>query len=379
MATSSALPRIAVTAGEPAGIGPELVAMLAASDLAADLVAIGASDLIAAAARSRGITLQLEKYDGEPRGSRAAGHLRYIEVPLGAPVVAGKLDVRNAGHVIAMLTRAADGCQVGGLSRPSLASEGRSRPSMVSAALGLLPGALGLLPGEFDAVVTAPVQKSIIADSGVAFSGHTEFFARRAGCEVVMLLTTPGGGRLGGDLRVALATTHLPLSAVPAAITRAGLVQTLRILCDDLIGRFGIAAPRVAVLGLNPHAGEGGHLGHEEIDTIIPAIEQMRAAGFDLAGPLPADTAFLPAQLVRFDAVLAMYHDQGLPVLKHAGFGHGVNVTLGLPYVRTSVDHGTALDLAGTGRADASSMLAAAQLALDLAARQSAVDGASAR
>jgi 4-hydroxythreonine-4-phosphate dehydrogenase len=241
---------------------------------------------------------------------------------------------------------------------------------MASGALGLLPVALGLLPGgEFDAVVTAPVQKSIIADAGIAFTGHTEFFAQRAGCDVVMLLTAPGGGRLGGDLRVALATTHLPLSAVPAAITRPGLVRTLRILCDDLIGRFGIAAPRVAVLGLNPHAGEGGHLGHEEIDTIIPAIEQLRAAGFDIAGPLPADTAFLPSQLVRFDAVLAMYHDQGLPVLKHAGFGHGVNVTLGLPFIRTSVDHGTALDLAGTGKADASSMIAAAKLAVELASR----------
>jgi 4-hydroxythreonine-4-phosphate dehydrogenase len=336
MTTTTALPRIAVTAGEPAGIGPELVAALAASDLAADLVAIGDSGLIQAAARARGIALRIEAFDGSPRSARAPGSLRCIDVPLGAPVVAGKLDVRNAGHVVAMLARAADGC----------------------------------LREDFDAVVTAPVQKSIIADSGVAFSGHTEFFAQRAGCDVVMLLTTAGGGRLDGDLRVALATTHLPLAAVPAAITRTGLVRTLRILHDDLIGRFGIAAPRVAVLGLNPHAGEGGHLGREEIDTIIPAIEQMRAAGFDLAGPLPADTAFVPAQLRRFDAVLAMYHDQGLPVLKHAGFGHGVNVTLGLPFIRTSVDHGTALDLAGTGKADASSMLAAAALALQLAARR---------
>jgi len=342
MATTTALPRIAVTAGEPAGIGPELVAALAASDLAADLVAIGNRDLIAAAAHSRGIALQIETYADEPRSARAAGNLRCIDIALGAPVIPGRLDVRNAAHVIAMLTRAADGCRSG---------------------------------SEFDAVVTAPVQKSIIADSGVAFSGHTEFFAQRAACDVVMLLTTAGGGRLGGDLRVALATTHLPLSAVPAAITRSGLVRTLHVLCDDLIGRFGIAAPRVAVLGLNPHAGEGGHLGHEEIDTIIPAIEQVRAAGFDLVGPLPADTAFLPSQLLRFDAVLAMYHDQGLPVLKHAGFGHGVNVTLGLPYVRTSVDHGTALDLAGTGKANASSMIAAAKLALDLATRRPDIAG----
>jgi len=329
------LPRIAITAGEPAGIGPELVAALAATDLAADLIAIGNTDLIARAAQQRGIALQIESFDGKPRGVRAAGQLRCIDIALAAAVNDGRLDVRNAQHVIAMLTRAADGC----------------------------------LHREFDALVTAPVQKSIIADAGIAFTGHTEFFAQRSGSDVVMLLTTPGGGRLDGDLRVALATTHLPLSAVPGAITRSGLVRTLQILCDDLIGRFGIAAPRVAVLGLNPHAGEHGHLGHEEIDTIIPAIEQLRAAGFDIAGPLPADTAFLPSHLVRFDAILAMYHDQGLPVLNTAGFGHGVNVTLGLPFIRTSVDHGTALDLAGTGKADVSSMIAAARLALDLASR----------
>ncbi len=359
MATPTALPRIAVTAGEPAGIGPELVAALAATDLAADLIAIGNTNLIARAAQQRGIALQMEAFDGEARTARAAGHLRCIDIALPAAVSAGKLDVRNARHVIAMLTRAADGCLRG--SRRSEAAEGSSRLPVASAALGLLP--------EFDGVVTAPVQKSIIADAGIAFTGHTEFFAQRSDSDVVMLLTTPGGGRLDGDLRVALATTHLPLSAVPNAITRTGLVRTLRILCDDLIGRFGIAAPRVAVLGLNPHAGENGHLGREEIETISPAIEQLRAAGFDIVGPLPADTAFLPSQLVRFDAVLAMYHDQGLPVLKHAGFGHGVNVTLGLPFIRTSVDHGTALDLAGTGKADASSMIAAANLALELASR----------
>jgi len=335
MATTTALPRIAITAGEPAGIGPELVAALAVTELAADLIAIGNADLILRSALTRGITLKIEAFDGTRRSVRAPGHMRCIDIALAAPVAAGQLEVRNAHHVIAMLTRAADGC----------------------------------LRGEFEAVVTAPVQKSIIADAGIAFTGHTEFFAQRAGSDVVMLLTAPGGGRLDGDLRVALATTHLPLAAVPAAITREGLVRTLRILCDDLIGRFGIAAPRVAVLGLNPHAGENGHLGREEIDTIIPAIEQLRAAGFDIAGPLPADTAFVPSQLVRFDAVLAMYHDQGLPVVKHAGFGQGVNVTLGLPFIRTSVDHGTALDLAGTGKADASSMIAAAKLALEFALR----------
>jgi 4-hydroxythreonine-4-phosphate dehydrogenase len=340
MAKTAALPRIAITAGEPAGIGPELVAALAATDLAADLIAIGNAELILRSAPTRGIALQIESFDGTRRSARAPGHLRSIDIALAAPAVAGQLDVRNAHHVITMLTRAADDC----------------------------------LHRVFDAVVTAPVQKSIIADAGIAFTGHTEFFAQRAGSDVVMLLTAPGGGRLGRDLRVALATTHLPLAAVPAAITREGLVRTLRIVCDDLIGRFGIAAPRIAVLGLNPHAGEGGHLGREEIDTIIPAIEQLRAAGFDIAGPLPADTAFLPSQLARFDAVLAMYHDQGLPVLKHAGFGHGINVTLGLPFIRTSVDHGTALDLAGTGKADASSMIAAAKLALELVSRAEAFE-----
>jgi 4-hydroxythreonine-4-phosphate dehydrogenase len=354
---SATLPRIALTAGEPAGVGPELVAALAATSLQADLVAIADASLLRRAAQQRGVDLQLELFDGSPRDRRAPGILRCIDIPLAVPAVPGKLDATNARYVLDTLARGADGCT----------------------------------SGDFDAIVTGPVQKSIIADAGFAFTGHTEFFAQRAGCDVVMLLTAStgaaragdegarlaapavtGGGRFGGDLRVALATTHLPLSAVPAAITQAGLVRTLRILCDDLIGCFGIAAPRVAVLGLNPHAGEGGHLGREEIDTIIPAIEQLRAAGFDLVGPLPADTAFLPAQLARFDAVLAMYHDQGLPVLKHAGFGHAVNVTLGLPFIRTSVDHGTALDLAGTGKADASSLEAATRLALKLVANRAA-------
>ena len=339
---SAALPRIALTAGEPAGVGPELVAALAATGLQADLVAIADQNLLRRAAQQRGVELQLEAFDGSRRDRRKPGVLRCIDIPLAVPAIAGKLDPGNARYVLDTLARGADGCA----------------------------GA------DFDALVTGPVQKSIIADAGFAFTGHTEFFAQRARCDVVMMLVAPnpdrGGGRFGGDLRVALATTHLPLSAVPAAVTQAGLVRTLRILCDDLIGRFGIAAPRIGVLGLNPHAGEGGHLGREEIDTIIPALEQLRAAGFDLVGPLPADTAFLPSQLVRFDAVLAMYHDQGLPVLKHAGFGHAVNVTLGLPYIRTSVDHGTALDLAGTGKADASSLEAAARLALELAARRAA-------
>jgi len=206
------------------------------------------------------------------------------------------------------------------------------------------------------------VQKSVINDAGEHFTGHTELFAQRAGCEVVMMLASP-------ELRVALATTHLPLANVPAAITRESLTRILHILHAELIAKFGIANPRIAVLGLNPHAGESGHLGHEEIDTIIPALDMLRDEGMQLIGPLPADTAFVRAMRARYDAVLAMYHDQALPVLKSEAFDRTVNITLGLPFVRTSVDHGTALDLAGTGRADASSMFAAADMALQLATR----------
>jgi len=335
------LPRIAITAGEPAGIGPELVAALAATDLAADLVAIADRELLKSAAAARNIALDLEDYPAARLGQRRPGTLRCLHVPLRVPAVPGQLDPRNGPYVIDTLARAADGCA----------------------------------SGEFAALVTAPVQKSAVADAGIAFTGHTEFFAERAGYDVVMMLVAPDiGGRVlpnpnadAGALRVALATTHLPLARVPEAITRAGLVRTLTILCDELIAKFGIAAPRVVVLGLNPHAGEAGHLGREEIDVIIPAIEQVRAAGFDIVGPLPADTAFVATQRMRFDAVLAMYHDQGLPVLKALGFGDSVNVTLGLPWIRTSVDHGTALDLAGKGRADASSLIAATRLALNLA------------
>ena len=331
------LPRLAITAGEPAGIGPELVAKLAATDIAADLVAIADPDLLGAAARSAAsISASRTTIRASPIPARAPGELRILPMSLSAAATPGAPDPRNAAYVLATLARAADGAA----------------------------------KGEFAAIVTAPVHKGVINDAGVPFTGHTEFFAQRARREVVMMLVAGGeNARNGGDLRVALATTHLPLAAVPAAITRAGLVRTLRILCDELIMRFGIAAPRIAVLGLNPHAGESGHLGREEIDAIAPAITQLRAAGFDVSGPLPADTAFVPAQLARFDAVLAMYHDQGLPVLKYAGFGHAVNVTLGLPYVRTSVDHGTALDLAGSGKADAGSLVAATRLALVLAAR----------
>ena len=319
-------PRLAVTLGEPAGIGAELVAALAATDLRADLIAIGDKDSLLLAAQTCGIALQLDADDGQWRRERAPGSLRYVHVPAPAPIVPGRLDVRNAPYVVDMLARAADGC----------------------------------LEGEFDALVTAPVQKSVLNDAGIAFTGHTEFFADRAKCDVAMLLAAPG-------LRVALATTHLPLAEVPAAITPATLVRILRIVYNDLRHRFRIENPRIAVLGLNPHAGEGGHLGREEIDIIAPTLAALRADGMRLEGPLSADTAFVPAQRARFDAYLAMYHDQGLPVLKALGFGDSVNVTLGLPFVRTSVDHGTALNLAGTGTADPASLIAAAKLAMELA------------
>jgi 4-hydroxythreonine-4-phosphate dehydrogenase len=327
-ATATWLPRLALTMGEPAGIGAEIIAALAQTDVAADLIAIGDTDALLFAAQARGIALTLETDDGRWRTQRAPGTLRCINIPAAAEVVPGKLDVRNAAYVLATLARAADGC----------------------------------IEGEFDAIVTAPVHKGIINDAGVAFSGHTEFFAARAKCDVAMLLVAPG-------LRVALATTHLPLAQVPAAITAPGLVRILRIVHNDLQHRFGIPLPRIAVLGLNPHAGEGGHLGREEIDVIAPTLAALRAEGMRVDGPLAADTAFVPAKRERYDAYLAMYHDQGLPVLKALGFGDSVNVTLGLPFIRTSVDHGTALDIAGTGKADASSMVAAAQMALELAAR----------
>ena len=321
-------PRIALTAGEPAGVGPELIARLAALDVGADLVVIADRALIAHRATDTGCDLELQTWPAGEAGYHA-GVIGVIDVALNTPSIAGRLDAANAGYVLATLARAADGAA----------------------------------SGEFDAIVTAPVHKGIINDAGIAFTGHTEFLAERAGCDVVMML-------VAANLRVALATTHLPLAMVPAAITRASLVRTLRILQHDLRTRFGIAEPTIAVLGLNPHAGESGHLGREEIDTITPVIEQLRGEGLDLVGPLPADTAFVPMHLKHYDAVLAMYHDQGLPVLKHAGFGRAVNVTLGLPYVRTSVDHGTALDLAGTGQADVGSLVAATVLAVELAQRR---------
>jgi 4-hydroxythreonine-4-phosphate dehydrogenase len=312
--------RIAVTTGEPAGIGPEIA--LAALDAAsgADVTLIGDESLLAT--RSQSI------------GTAWPPPCTVAHVPLARPAHAGQLDRRNSAYVLATLDHAIDGA----------------------------------LTGRFDAVVTAPVQKSAINDAGIAFSGHTEYFAQRtATSQVVMMLV---GATVEGPLRVALATTHLPLSAVPAALSVDRLLAVMRVLMGDLKSRFGLAAARVAVTGLNPHAGEAGHLGREEVEVIAPAIERMRKSGHAIEGPLPADTVFVPSIARRYDAILAMYHDQGLPVLKYATFGHGVNVTLGLPFVRTSVDHGTALDLAGAGRADAGSMRAALRLAAELAARR---------
>jgi 4-hydroxythreonine-4-phosphate dehydrogenase len=319
-----------VTAGEPAGIGPDLCLALGVLSFPCPLTVIASRALLAE--RARLLNLDIELLPHETRGRDAphtAGALEVIDVPLGAPVVAGRLDTANARHVLALLDRAV----------------------------------AGLLAGEFRAMVTAPVQKSVINDAGIAFTGHTEYLAAKCGAaHPVMLLAAE-------NLRVALATTHLPLRAVSDAITPTLLDTTLRILHDDVRRLWGIARPRIAVCGLNPHAGESGHLGHEDSAVILPAIERARAAGMLVEGPLPADTVFVPRNLSNYDVVLAMYHDQGLPVLKHAGFGHAVNVTLGLPIVRTSVDHGTALDLAGTGRADAGSLVAATRLALEFAQR----------
>jgi 4-hydroxythreonine-4-phosphate dehydrogenase len=316
------LPRLAITTGEPAGIGPEISVAALAAPLPAAITLIGDAGLIAARAALL--------------SHRVPETVEILHVPLAAPSVPGTLDVRNARYVLATLDAAIDGCTA----------------------------------GRFDAVVTAPVQKSVINEAGVRFSGHTEYLAERTSTsQVVMMLA---GTTAHGPLRVALATTHLPLADVSAAISSGLLVSVLRIIDHDLRRRFGIAHPRVAVAGLNPHAGESGHLGREEIEVIAPAIEQARKEGIDATGPLPADTMFVPGVAQRFDALLAMYHDQGLPVLKYATFGHGVNVTLGLPFVRTSVDHGTALDRAGHGTADAGSLRAALELAVELVARQRA-------
>lgn len=334
--------RIALTSGEPAGIGPDLCLKIASElrGLPCELVCLADTHLLAARARLLGLeSLELPRYErladtaAAERASRKPGTLRVLECPLAARCEPGRLDVRNARSVLAMLDRAVDGC----------------------------------LAGEFDAMVTAPVQKSCMLDAGIAFSGHTEYLAERTRAPRPVMMLAAAEAAPARAIRVALATTHLPLRAVSAAITLESLTEILDVLAHDLARWWRISAPRIAVCGLNPHAGEGGHLGDEEVRTIAPAIERARERGIRADGPLPADTVFVPKLLERYDAVLAMYHDQGLPVIKHARFESAVNVTLGLPIVRTSVDHGTALDIAGTGRADAGSLLAAIRLAAEMA------------
>lgn len=320
------LPRIALTSGEPAGIGPELCLQLAHEEWPCALVCVGDRELLAERARALSLPVALEEYVPGRHLPHRRDVLVVRHVPLAAPSTPGRLDARNARYVLDVLDVAID----------------------------------GTLSGEFSAIVTAPVQKSIVNEGGVAFTGHTEYLAERTGVSRPVMMLTAGG------MRVALATTHLPLREVSGAITMESLVEILGILDRDLRRHWRIERPRIAVCGLNPHAGEGGHLGDEELRIIGPAIERARAQGIHASGPLPADTVFVPRILGQYDAVLAMYHDQGLPVIKHAGFGHAVNVTLGLPIVRTSVDHGTALELAGTGRADAGSLAAALRLAIEM-------------
>ncbi len=327
---NNSVPRIAITPGEPAGIGPDLAVMLAQRDWPAEIIAVCDPTLLRERAKAIGQSLDILEFeaDHEPEPHRS-GTIKVFPLELGAPARCAHLDRQNAEYVLASLRRAADGC----------------------------------INQQFQALVTGPVHKGIINDAGIPFTGHTEFLAEHTGGHhPVMLLAA-------GRLRVALATTHLPLAAVSRAITRERLVRVIRILDRDLRERFGIEQPRILACGLNPHAGEGGHLGHEEVEIIAPALEALREEGIHLLGPLPADTLFTPRHLEHADAVLAMYHDQGLPVLKHVGFGNAVNITLGLPIIRTSVDHGTALDLAGTGQADVGSLKAALQLAAELATR----------
>ncbi|TAJ50964.1 MAG: 4-hydroxythreonine-4-phosphate dehydrogenase PdxA [Nevskiaceae bacterium] len=325
----TAAARLLLTPGEPAGIGPELVVRLAQAPVpGAALIALADPAALQRAARHLGLPLHLRPWQpGTDSRELSSGELWNWSLPLAVPEQPGQLDRRNAAHVLEALRLACDAC----------------------------------LAGSADALVTGPVHKGIINEAGVAFSGHTEFLAERSGAPLpVMLLAA-------GQLRVALVTTHLPLAAVPSAITAERLEQTLRVLHADLQSKFGLAEPRILVCGLNPHAGEGGHLGREEIEVIEPVLARLRAQGWRLEGPLPADTLFTPKVLARGDAVLAMYHDQGLPVLKHAGFGQAVNITLGLPIIRTSVDHGVALDLVGSGQADLGSLRAAVELARNLA------------
>jgi 4-hydroxythreonine-4-phosphate dehydrogenase len=317
----------ALTPGEPAGIGPDLCLLLARQAQPHALIAIASRDLLAERAHGLNLAIRLIAVGpgNWPSAPAPAGSLFVWDTPLAAAVLPGQLDPANAGYVLETLSRAGQGC----------------------------------LDGHFAGMITAPVHKGVINQAGIPFSGHTEFLAELTHSEqVVMMLATHG-------LRVALVTTHLPLKDVAAAITAERLTRVSRILDHDLRTKFGIARPHILVCGLNPHAGEGGHLGREEIEVIEPTLELLRGEGIDLVGPLPADTLFTPKHLEHCDAVLAMYHDQGLPVLKFKGFGAAVNITLGLPIIRTSVDHGTALDLAGSGRVDSGSL----QVALETAYR----------
>jgi 4-hydroxythreonine-4-phosphate dehydrogenase len=319
--------RIAITPGEPAGVGPELLVKLAQDNYDVELVAFGDPALLMQRAAAIGLPLQCLPCNlSAPAQAHRSGQLKVVDIALHSPAQPGQLNTANASYVLETLRQATDAC----------------------------------LNQQCQALVTGPVQKSVINDAGIAFSGHTEFLEERCAADkVVMMLATE-------QLRVALVTTHLPLSAVPAAITSATLQRVTEILHHSLQSQFGCEQPRILVLGLNPHAGEGGHMGREEIDTIIPCLDILRQRGWLLEGPMPADTAFTPRHLAKCDAVLAMYHDQGLPVLKYQGFGRAVNITLGLPIIRTSVDHGTALDLAGSGSADVGSFNAALNSAIEM-------------
>ena len=327
---SQVLRRLALTPGEPAGIGPDLCIQLAQQDFTFQLIAIANPELLQQRADQLGLPIQIKTFDSSlPASPQQAGCLTVMPVELAEPVQCGQLNVANSRYVLKTINRATKGC----------------------------------MDGLFDAMVTAPVHKGIINDAGFNFSGHTEYIADITGGSPVMMLATPG-------LRVALVTNHLPVSEVSQAITHTRLRTVLRILDQDLRSRFKLENPKILVCGLNPHAGENGHLGREEIEIIEPVLEGLRKQGFNLHGPILADTLFTPKYLSSADAVLAMYHDQGLPVLKHMGFGQAVNVTLGLPIIRTSVDHGTALDLAGTGKADTGSLYFAIETALIMIANQ---------
>ncbi|UJP05748.1 MAG: 4-hydroxythreonine-4-phosphate dehydrogenase PdxA [Nitrosomonas sp.] len=330
----SFVPSLVLTAGEPAGIGPDLCIQIAQQSLACRLTVIADPELLSVRARQLKLPLRLIDVSGKASVQHQPGCLQILPVALAEAAVAGTLNSANASYVLATLDLAVAVCR----------------------------------SGEFDGMVTAPVHKGVINDAGIVFTGHTEYLSELTQSPVVMML-------VGGGMRVTLVTTHLPLKDVAAAVTAERIETKLQIILRDLQTRFMLKNPAIAVAGLNPHAGESGHLGREEIDVIIPVLNKLRSAGMNLIGPLPADTLFNPVQLKQFDCVLTMYHDQGLPVLKHASFGGGVNVTLGLPIIRTSVDHGTALELAGTGRAHAGSLLAAIEMAIQLANNQRLYQG----